>query len=134
MTKAKGATTAGMPLSIAARLWPTATDASASARHGYMLTGHAGTTLTDAIRDWSESAWPTPTATDWKRAAVTIGATQADGQLTEAVASHLARTTPQDGAHGSPAVFLNPSFVEALMGFPIGWTVLPRSETLSFLW
>lgn len=32
-------------------LWPTATvsDASASRRHGYMLTGHSGTTLTDAV-------------------------------------------------------------------------------------
>lgn len=32
-----------------------------------------------------------------------------------------------------PAVYLDPSFTEALMGFPIGWTVLARSETLSFL-
>lgn len=38
-------------LSTLAKLWPTATatDASASRRHGYMLTGHTGTTLTDAI-------------------------------------------------------------------------------------
>jgi hypothetical protein len=41
--------------------WPTTTrqDAAGSARHGYMVTGHPGTTLLDAAR---MAAWPTPNA------------------------------------------------------------------------
>jgi len=31
-------------------------------------------------------------------------------------------TTPRDGMSGSGSVVLNPAFVEALMGFPPGWT------------
>lgn len=84
-------------LDTLARQWPTATatatDASASRRHGYMLTGHAGTTLLDAI----------------------------DG--------HPCAETPQDGPSTSPLGVLNPRFVEALMGFPEGWTELPSKQT-----
>lgn len=83
-------------LSTLARLWPTATatatDASASRRHGYMLTGHSGTTLHDAI--------------DF----------------------HLSAETSQDGPITSHPAVLNPRFVEALMGFPPGWTEIPSPQ------
>ena len=99
-TKARGATRASLPLAVAAKLWPTATatDASASARHGYMIKGHSGTALNDAIRTWADGSRPDP-------------------------------LTVRGGGDGSPTVYLSPSFVEALMGFPIGWTVSPRSGT-----
>lgn len=73
-------------------LWPTATaqDASNSARHGYMLTGHSGTTLLDAAR------------------------------------IHHSQTMRRGGTGG---LVLNPLFVEALMGLPIGYTEPAPSET-----
>lgn len=45
--------------------WPTTTteDAESSARHGYMLTGNQGTTLTDAAR---MAAWTTPMERDYR--------------------------------------------------------------------
>jgi hypothetical protein len=47
--------------------WPTPVkeDARSSARHGYMITGNRGTTLTDAAR---MAAWATPTTRDYKGA------------------------------------------------------------------
>jgi hypothetical protein len=35
---------------------------------------------------------------------------------------------PKAGDDGSKPTALNPAFVEALMGFPVGWTVLEPSE------
>lgn len=72
-------------------MWPTATatDAHASRRHGYMIEGHSGTTLHDAID------------------------------------SHHGEATPPPGTDG---MVLNPAFVEALMGFPPGWTSLPSPQ------
>lgn len=48
--------------------WPTpsAQDAASSAREGYMVKGHPGTTLTDAAR-LAVAPWSTPKATDGKR-------------------------------------------------------------------
>lgn len=84
---------AGAPsLQTIARAWPTATDASASRRAGYMLTGHSGTTLHDAID------------------------------------SHLGAEMPKAGVSTSPPAVLNPRFVEALMGFPPGWTTLSSPQ------
>lgn len=46
--------------------------------------------------------------------------------------SPLVQTTPQDGLTISKATHrLNPLFVEALMGWPVGWTGLEPSETES---
>lgn len=47
--------------------WPTTTttsDAKAGRKHGYMLQGNPGTTLTDAVLDWAEEVglYPTPDA------------------------------------------------------------------------
>lgn len=118
--------------SISARpTWAHRTDErGSSSSHTETDEGSTGTALPLSAR-W---LWPTATASDSKRSAVTIGARQSKGLLTEAVVFHLVRTTRPVGASGSPGGFLNPSFVEALMGFPIGWSDLPRSETLLFLW
>jgi hypothetical protein len=69
-----------------------------------MITGHSGTTLLDAAREHGRTN------------------------------GHHAMEISMGGADGSSEGVLNPSFVEALMGFPIDWTVSPRSETLSFPW
>jgi len=83
--------------------WPTppAADSSNSARDGYRVLSHSGRTLLDAVR-----AWPTPVARDSK------GPTSPN------------RHTPAlpDAVRLFPRGQLNPAWVEALMGFPMGWT------------
>ena len=66
--------------------------------------------------------WPTPTATDYKGAPKNrfMGSEKYRGNLREAVRS--------DHHSGQ----LNPTWVEWLMGFPIGHTDLSPSETQSF--
>jgi hypothetical protein len=142
-----------------------------------MISGHSGTTLNDAIREWlamADPSWPTPMARDRKgagrngHASPTLEAAVRaadESQLFPTPRASDARRGTLDryrkergaggpnlpsalrewtdapfhrdpsidpaGTPGSPTVYLNPSFVEALMGFPIGWTDLPRSETLS---
>ncbi len=139
-SKEENATRASLSLAMAVKLWgywPTATtqDAHASARHGYMVTGHTGTTLLDAIRQWATD-WPTPMAKDGERGmgSLFMRGNPTLGAAAKRCASHLDLSTWEVGPDGSPLVVLHPCFVETLMGFPIGWTSLPRSETLSFLW
>jgi hypothetical protein len=62
------------------------------------------------------SSWPTPTATDYKGCSDNWHKNIADA------ASYLrAATHPNDGNGSS---YPHPAFVEALMGFPIGYTEL----------
>lgn len=112
--------------------WPSATvsDAASAARHttktGVM---HSGTSLTDAVRMWS-----TPAATEARQGFQdrTRGKKGSQESLsTVAALSPLAPKTPNNGANGSQLAVLNPPFVEALMGFPIGWTDCVLSETPS---
>jgi transposase len=60
------------------------------------------------------SPWPTPGATDHKGSRAPG---QRRGQLTDAIQDHGA---------------LNPAWVEALMGFPSGWTEIEGLGTQSF--
>lgn len=62
----------------------------------------------------------TPTARDWKGMSAKSWRTRTKGDTTP---------TLPDQIGGTP----HPEFVEALMGFPIGWTALERSETPSCL-
>ena len=69
-------------------------------------------------KETTTSQWATPTARDWK-----------DGALINSKAqtrSNLSRQAPRmqkaGGAISSTGLTLNPLFVEALMGWPIGWT------------
>lgn len=108
----------GMPLSIAAQLLPTptASDSIGSRRETAAKphwTSHPGTTLTD----WTTKL-PTPTTRDWKDRQwhPDQSSTPANGMLGREI--HAAVDSNQTGA----PMYLNPSFVEDMMGFPAGWT------------
>lgn len=85
--------------------------------------------------------WATPTAGDSK-ASGSAGYSTESGRhegvtLTDQTVRGFTgpqdREIPKDGAPTSPPGVLNPAFVEALMGLPIGWTDCDVSVTESFL-
>lgn len=98
---------------------PTAGDArssrnSTAKRNKIPPTGvHAGDTLTDFV-----TLWPTPNARDWK-----------SGKVSEATLERNSRPLSEAAANGQTSGQLNPTWVEWLMGFPLGWTDLEGSET-----
>lgn len=100
--------TAGTDSSSSRGAWPTATcgDAIGSgSRNTPTSRAHPGISLTDAVLgDGGKGRWPTPAATDHKGS---YAPGQRRGQLPDAVQ-----------CHGR----LNADWVEALMGFPPGWT------------
>ena len=76
--------------------------------------------------------WPTPIGTDAlgarRKTARKPHWKSKDGtSLTDA--SLLHETTVKDGENGVTEAFLNPLFVETLMGLPIGWTDFAPLET-----
>jgi hypothetical protein len=82
--------------------------------------------------------WPTPTTRDWKDGSAKACANvPVNGLLGRAVHQFSTpRTTPRtareyDGTSPLGIGGLNPAWVEWLMGFPLGWTVLRPSETPS---
>lgn len=102
-------------------LWPTPTsqDNNQVAGRG-AAAGHKkrGTTLGGAVR-----MWPTPNAGDFK-----AGMSNAPGRQQ----SSLPRSVGiAEGASSGKRGGLNPTWVEWLMGFPMGWTELKVSETPS---
>ena len=83
---------------------------------------HSGVTLTDHVR-----LWPTPTSRGWKD--VTDPRTWNCKEDRDRF-DQLGRAVFKDGtATGGGS--LNPTWVEWLMGFPLGWTALDASETPS---
>jgi hypothetical protein len=48
--------------------------------------------------------------------------------LHDAIDSHHGEETRKAGESTSHALVLNPAFVEALMGFPPGWTDVPDGD------
>jgi DNA (cytosine-5)-methyltransferase 1 len=82
--------------------------------------------------------WPTPSSRDWKD---TPGMAQDAydkhgkfrnridqlARMTYAIERASSPPTPDSGASGS----LNPTFVEWLMGYPLGWTALKAWGTRS---
>ena len=121
-------------LTVAAKLWPTATTMDAHSSGGNPdTTGSHGTTLTDlAVRLWS---WPTPTAKlgDNNRVMALPALArdrhfrQGRRNLDDAVviwdSSLPDLTTSGVGPKSSPSTRrLNPRFVAWLMGLPVGWT------------
>ena len=119
----------GNPTLHSAVLWatPTAMDSHSSGGKP----GSGNLTLTDmAVR--SESAWPTPTASDAKRGAEQTDRGPSQGPTLSSVISRFSRQDPAttDGADSSRSSrVLNPRFVEMLMGWPLGWTDCERSVT-----
>ncbi len=91
---------------------PTAGDAKSSGAAGYSTASgrHTGTTLTDAI-----VRFPTPTANDWK----------GPNNSGSGTASSNGLATRAGGQ-------LNPTWVEWLMGWPLGWTDCEPLETARF--
>lgn len=69
--------------------------------------------------------WMTPTARDHKDGATSLANTPVNGLLGRQVL-----TTPKAGSDTSdPRRTLNPAFVEALMGWPTGWTAFGSVAT-----
>ena len=110
----------GTALSMQAGQWPTP---HASAGTGAGNAGRAGgVNIQTAV-----ATWPTPTTRDHKDGATTLENTPVNGLLGRQVL-----VTPMDGKPTSKNTrTLNPRFVEALMGWPIGWTDCERAVTAS---
>lgn len=116
--------------------WPTTSvrDLSGSARHGYhndgreraaknpqrkVLTGHPGTTLTDAAR---LTPWPTPRAEDAESAGMRHG----PDTLTARAGQDLTSSPAATGRRG----VLNANLSRWMQGYPLAWTLC---GTLAYL-
>ena len=117
-------------LAVMARsgMWPTPTagDAKASgSRNTESSKAHFGVSLTDAVRGdrGSGRMWPTPCATvmDMDSMERLRLSGQARTAMKDRGESYQTQTTGQ----------LNPTWVEWLMGFPLGWTALKHWATRS---
>jgi hypothetical protein len=99
-----------MNLATTAAMWPTPQTDSFRSRGGDRRDEKG---LDRMARDW-----PTPMASDHKDGATTLANTPVNGLLGRQVL-----VTPMAGSDTSDARrTLNPLFVEALMGWPTGWT------------
>lgn len=119
-------------LTEAARvMWPTPTVNGNNNRKG--LSKDSGDGLATAAK-----TWPSPRAADGMTSPLKFPPREAKGRLEDAVANSVwpAPTSNRRSglqSHGVNAVSgaLNPTWVEWLMGFPLGWTDLEASETPS---
>lgn len=114
-----GRTRPGPRETLADQVWPTpiTTDAKGSRRTGLSPGSHTGETLTDAVR------WPTPTAASY---GTRNNGTPGDGRERYETAGAPSLETIARSEGGA----LNPDWVEALMGFPRGWTAGLRGAAL----
>ena len=79
---------------------------------------------TPSLDTWAKG-WSTPNAHDGRRPGADMKSTQGRNLSREAGQfGHPDPTTPKDGEPTSKPADLNPEFVEALMGWPTGWTGL----------
>ena len=108
-----------------AGLWPTPTRMTGgeeiapshrNGTHGWNI----GAAVKDSLSKDPLRVWPTPTTREHKGAR-----SQEAMEKSDAVEAQSDYQTPKGKLAGS----LNPTWVEWLMGFPIGWTELDPSET-----
>ena len=120
---------------VATMEWPTAvtTDAASAARHtttaGAMVLGPQGS-LTDAIREhhskMSQLSLPTePTSEDGRAFSLESPSSRRPSPVPPKV---------ERDEHGVARHMLNVTFVEHLMGFPLGWTGLEPVATEWYRW
>ena len=107
--------------------WPTpvAGDSKSCGAAGYSTASgrHSGMTLTDRARNWA-----TPTARDWKD-----GTDPSSKAPTNGLLGRQAPRKVGTMSRGNTGLRLAPTFVEALMGLPLGFTVLEPLATESCL-
>jgi DNA (cytosine-5)-methyltransferase 1 len=120
----------GMTLCDAISLWPTPQTDSFRSRGGDRRNEKG---LDRMARDWppsGSSMWMTPTARDHKDGATSLANTPVNGLLGRQVL-----TIPRAGDDTCDARrSLNPAFVEALMGWPGGWTGFGSAATAWSRW
>jgi len=93
-------------------------------RVGRFGTKHGARNLNDEVL-----TWPTPKTRDYRSAEGNSGKQRDSPDLNVVAVSFLPDQVPT-GPNGSPTTrTLNPRFVEALMGWPIGWTDCERAVT-----
>jgi hypothetical protein len=100
---------------------------------------HTITSLAVMVKATERGLWPTPSATLGSHAGlVTPAKGRGGGTLVEAVSQRMWPTpTVQDAENNAPPLnsviggALNPTWVEWLMGFPLGWTDCAASGTPS---
>lgn len=126
---------AGMPLTIAAKAWPTP-NCAAGANSNRDARGAGGPNLHEAV----EREWPTPASRDYRSPNLLSGAERgrptAGEQLPNFVAHHFSPPVPDtlDGPTSlqpDPSLRrrLNPIFVNWLMGWPLAWTIAVPSAS-----
>lgn len=103
------------------RGWPTPTksDAGGSGATAHALARGCIGTLTDAAVGLSPCAWPTPTKTSRNKSESYYGGGRLGTLHDEAVAC---RYGPRADPTRRASLWLNPAWVECLMGYPQGWT------------
>ena len=121
---------------VQSRLWPTPKASPSGPDFARAKRpGSGGEDLPTAVA--REEMWPTPNAADGKGGRISPDETirsgrRPSGAKAQRTLREAVRKADLDG--GSPprrAGALNPTWVEWLMGFPLGWTALPPSATLS---
>ena len=107
----------GISLNEASKTWPTPRTCSGKRS--------SGANRTEIINSWA-----TPMARDWKEGMLISNKTE--------TRSNLSRQAPRTNLGGSATSnaprTLNPLFVEALMGWPIGWTDCASAVTELSRW
>ena len=101
-----------------------------SLKDGDRQSGHKGNENLEGA-----ALWPTPIARDAggsRRETVKKGSWKSKDGTTLTDASHLHAGMTTRGEDGLNQVYLNPQFVETLMGLPLGWTDFAPLETQSY--
>ncbi|MFS8071316.1 MAG: hypothetical protein ACMG6S_33520 [Byssovorax sp.] len=73
--------------------------------------------------------WPTPTREDSHASGVAGNWTPESGRH---AGTTLTDAAVREGRRSSAGLMLNPRWIEALMGFPMGWCLLPTGQTSLF--